>query len=79
MLELIQLACIYNKEIFVIVTVRYVIMSLSQCDMAVGSRVFFDMMHNPPAKAVVLGDACSHVTLPVAESAVSWNIFQVGT
>jgi hypothetical protein len=45
--------------------------------MAVGSRVFFDMMHNPPAKAIILGDSCSHVTVPVAESAIGWNIFQV--
>jgi len=48
-----------------------------QCDMAVGSRVFFDMMYHPPFKVVVLGALCSHVTVPVAESAVWWNITQV--
>ena len=51
--------------------------SVIQCDMAVGSQVFFDMMHSPPAKAIILGDACSHVTVPVAESAIGWNVFQV--
>jgi len=45
--------------------------------MAVGSRVFFDMMYYPPFKVLVLGDLCSRVTVPVAESAVWWNIVQV--
>ena len=45
--------------------------------MAVGSQVFFDMMYHPPFKVLVLGDLCSRVTVPVAESAVWWNIVQV--
>ena len=45
--------------------------------MATGSRVFFDMMYHRPFKVVVLGDLCSRVTVPVAESAVWWNITQV--
>ena len=45
--------------------------------MAIGSRVFFDMMHQPPFKVIVLGDLCSRVTVPVAESAVWWSITQV--
>ena len=47
--------------------------------MAVGSKVFFDMMHYEPFKVVVLGDLCSRVTVPVAESAVFWDIVQVRT
>ena len=50
-----------------------------QCDMAVGSRVFFDMMYYPPFKVLVLGDLCSRVTVPVAESAFWWDILQVRT
>jgi len=45
--------------------------------MAVGSRVFFDMMYDLPFKVLVLGDLCSRVTVPVAESVVWWNILQV--
>jgi len=45
--------------------------------MATGSRVFFDMMYQPPFKVLVLGDLCSRVTVPVAESAAWWNITQV--
>ena len=45
--------------------------------MAVGTRVFFDMMYRRPDIALVLGDLCSRVTVPVAESARWWNIVQV--
>ncbi|KAI0215382.1 Gamma-aminobutyric acid type B receptor subunit 2 [Lamellibrachia satsuma] len=47
------------------------------CDMAVGTKLFFDMMHDPPTKIMLFGDACSHVTAPIAESSVWWNIWQL--
>ncbi|ELT87875.1 hypothetical protein CAPTEDRAFT_222380 [Capitella teleta] len=45
--------------------------------MAVGTKLFFDMMHEPPAKVMLFGDACSEVTTPIAESAKWWNIWQL--
>ena len=46
--------------------------------MAVGTKLFFDMMHLDPPKVMLFGGACSHVTAPIAESAKWWNIGQVG-
>ncbi len=48
-----------------------------QCDMAVGSKLFFDMMHDAPPKLMLFGGACSQVTAPIAESSPYWNITQV--
>ncbi|KAK2193416.1 hypothetical protein NP493_13g08014 [Ridgeia piscesae] len=45
--------------------------------MAVGTKLFFDMMHDLPPKIMLFGDACSHVTAPIAESSVWWNIWQL--
>ena len=61
-----------------IVSITYTVYSVrSQCDMAVGTKLFFDMMHETPPKIMLFGDACSHVTAPIAESSVWWNIWQV--
>ena len=46
--------------------------------MAVGTKLFFDMMHRPPEKVLLFGDACSEVTTALAESSPYWNITQVG-
>ena len=45
--------------------------------MAVGTKLFFDMMHEHPPKVMLFGGSCSHVTAPIAESAVWWNMWQV--
>ena len=45
--------------------------------MAVGSKLFFDMMHSQPPKVMLFGGACSQVTAPLAESSIWWNIWQV--
>ena len=45
--------------------------------MAVGSKLFFDMMHDEPPKVMLFGGACSQVTAPLAESSIWWNIWQV--
>ena len=61
-----------------ILSIAYTVCSVrSQCDMAVGTKLFFDMMHDAPPKIMLFGDACSHVTAPIAESSVWWNIWQV--
>ena len=46
--------------------------------MAVGTKLFFDMMHEQPSKVMLFGDACTQVTAPIAESAIWWKIAQVG-
>ncbi len=46
--------------------------------MAVGTKLFFDMMHSQPPKAMLFGGACSQVTAPLAESSMWWDIWQVG-
>ncbi len=45
--------------------------------MAVGTKLFFDMMHEPPDKILLFGDACTQVTAPIAESTKFWDIWQV--
>ncbi|CAD5114117.1 DgyrCDS3264 [Dimorphilus gyrociliatus] len=49
----------------------------SMCDMAVGTKLFFDMMNQPPEKLILFGAACSHVTGPIAETAYYWRIPQL--
>ena len=48
-----------------------------QCDMAVGTKLFFDMMHSQPPKVMLFGGTCSQVTAPLAESSIWWDIWQV--
>ena len=63
---------------YLIISITYTVCPVrSQCDMAVGTKLFFDMMHDTPPKIMLFGDACSHVTAPIAESSVWWNIWQV--
>ena len=50
---------------------------LFQCDMAVGTKLFFDMMHKDPPKVMLFGGACTQVTAPLAESSRWWDIWQV--
>ena len=45
--------------------------------MAIGTKLFFDMMHLDPPKVMLFGGSCSHVTAPIAESAKWWDISQV--
>ena len=64
--------------VLLIASITYTVCPVrSQCDMAVGTKLFFDMMHDKPPKIMLFGDACSHVTAPIAESSVWWNIWQV--
>ena len=37
--------------------------------MAVGTKIFFDMMNKQPSKVLVFGDACSDVTAAIADHA----------
>jgi len=40
-------------------------------------KVFFDMMHEPPSKVMLFGDACSKVTDPIAKASKYWKIVQL--
>ena len=48
-----------------------------QCDMAVGTRLFFDMMNDDIPKVLLFGHAWPEVTSAIAESSPQWNISQV--
>ena len=45
--------------------------------MAIATRILFEMMHFKPSTAILFGDSCSRVTVPIAETAVWWNLAQV--
>ncbi|XP_063854225.1 gamma-aminobutyric acid type B receptor subunit 2-like isoform X1 [Scylla paramamosain] len=55
----------------------HVIWNDTQCDTAVGTKLFFDMMYNKPAKLMLFGAACTHVTNPIAKAAKHWHIVQL--
>ncbi|XP_067655790.1 gamma-aminobutyric acid type B receptor subunit 2-like [Haliotis asinina] len=50
----------------------------TKCDMAMATRVFFDMMddHNS-TKVILFGDACFQVTGPISQISKYWNMFQL--
>ncbi|KAK0040196.1 gamma-aminobutyric acid type B receptor subunit 2, partial [Biomphalaria pfeifferi] len=48
-----------------------------QCDMAVATKAFFDMMaDNGTTTAMLFGDACYNVTGPMVQIAHQWGMFQ---
>ncbi|XP_064634333.1 gamma-aminobutyric acid type B receptor subunit 2-like [Lineus longissimus] len=49
----------------------------TKCDMAYGTKQFFNLMHNIPPKVMLFGPACSGVTGPIAEMSRWWNIRQL--
>ncbi|XP_070566216.1 gamma-aminobutyric acid type B receptor subunit 2-like [Ptychodera flava] len=49
----------------------------TKCDMAVGTKAFFDAMATKPKKFVVLGGICSNVTAPIAETVSWWKLTQI--
>ncbi|KAK8747898.1 hypothetical protein OTU49_016218, partial [Cherax quadricarinatus] len=55
----------------------HVIWNDTQCDTAVGTKSFFDMMYKEPRKVMLFGAACTHVTSPIAKAAKHWNIVQL--
>nr|XP_027225527.1 LOW QUALITY PROTEIN: gamma-aminobutyric acid type B receptor subunit 2-like [Penaeus vannamei] len=55
----------------------HVIWNDTQCDTAVGTKSFFDMMFEKPRKVMLFGAACTHVTDPIAKAAKHWHITQL--
>lgn len=45
--------------------------------MAVGTKLFFDMMHDIPKKMLLYGPTCSHITAPLAEATPHFKVIQV--
>ncbi|XP_065314258.1 gamma-aminobutyric acid type B receptor subunit 2-like isoform X2 [Gordionus sp. m RMFG-2023] len=54
-----------------------IVSNISKCKAAEGTKVFFDMMFNPPPKLMLFGGACTSVTAPIAEASPFWNLIQV--
>jgi len=52
---------------------------LLQCDMAVATKFFFDMVDSNHTMVMVFGDACSSVSGPIAEISKEWNVSLVRT
>ena len=50
-----------------------------QCDMAVATKFFFDMVDSNNTMVMVFGDACSSVSGPIAEISKEWNVWLVST
>ncbi|GAB1598328.1 uncharacterized protein LOC115214515 [Argonauta hians] len=49
----------------------------TKCDMAVATRLFFDMMHENTTKIILFGDACFNVTGPMVQISKWWNMTQL--
>ncbi|XP_077978603.1 gamma-aminobutyric acid type B receptor subunit 2-like isoform X2 [Glandiceps talaboti] len=49
----------------------------TKCNMAVGTRAFFDAMATGPLKMMVFGSVCSKVTAPIAEAVLWWKQIQL--
>nr|XP_006813973.1 PREDICTED: gamma-aminobutyric acid type B receptor subunit 2 [Saccoglossus kowalevskii] len=49
----------------------------TKCDMAEGTKAFFDAMARSPPKLMVFGGICSNVTAPLAEAVMWWNLIQL--
>nr|XP_006824736.1 PREDICTED: gamma-aminobutyric acid type B receptor subunit 2-like [Saccoglossus kowalevskii] len=49
----------------------------TKCDMAEGTKAFFEAMATGPPKLMVFGGICSNVTAPIAEAAIWWNLIQL--
>ncbi|KAL4225226.1 Gamma-aminobutyric acid type B receptor subunit 1 [Mactra antiquata] len=46
----------------------------TECDMAVATKFFFDMVDSDNTLVMVFGDACSTVSGPIAEISKEWNV-----
>ncbi|XP_068205829.1 uncharacterized protein GABA-B-R2 isoform X3 [Palaemon carinicauda] len=55
----------------------HVVWNDTQCNTAVGTKSFFDMMDRLPKKVMLFGAACTHVTDPIAKAAKHWHIVQL--
>ncbi|CAH1785979.1 unnamed protein product [Owenia fusiformis] len=53
-----------------------VIVEDTQCDMAVGTKLLFDMFHKSPP-VMLFGGACPQVTGPLAQTTVPWEMAQL--
>ncbi len=81
-----QITCFFNVT-YISLKITNVFIQLTdkeyslyfQCDMAVGTKLFFDMMHKDPPKVMLFGGACTQVTAPLAESTTWWDIWQVSS
>ncbi|XP_006813975.1 gamma-aminobutyric acid type B receptor subunit 2-like [Saccoglossus kowalevskii] len=48
-----------------------------QCEMAEGTKAFFEAMAEGPPKLMVFGGVCSNVTAPIAEAVIWWKLVQL--
>ncbi|WAR01608.1 GABR2-like protein [Mya arenaria] len=52
-----------------------IVQSDTQCDMAVATKFFFDLVASNSIVVMVFGDACSAVSGPIAEISKEWNVW----
>ncbi|XP_052799052.1 gamma-aminobutyric acid type B receptor subunit 2-like [Mya arenaria] len=52
-----------------------IVQSDTQCDMAVATKFFFDLVASNNTVVMVFGDACSAVSGPIAEISKEWNVW----
>ncbi|XP_052799054.1 gamma-aminobutyric acid type B receptor subunit 2-like [Mya arenaria] len=52
-----------------------IVQSDTQCDMAVATKFFFDLVASNSTVVMVFGDACSAVSGPIAEISKEWNVW----
>ncbi|XP_077978832.1 gamma-aminobutyric acid type B receptor subunit 2-like [Glandiceps talaboti] len=49
----------------------------TKCEMADGTKAFFEAMAEGPIKMMVFGGVCSNVTAPIAEAVIWWKLVQL--
>ncbi|XP_070573335.1 gamma-aminobutyric acid type B receptor subunit 2-like isoform X2 [Ptychodera flava] len=49
----------------------------TKCEMAEGTKAFFEAMAEGPPKLMILGGVCSNVTAPIAEAVIWWKLIQL--
>ncbi|XP_070566247.1 gamma-aminobutyric acid type B receptor subunit 2-like isoform X2 [Ptychodera flava] len=49
----------------------------TKCEMAEGTKAFFEAIDQGPPKLMLFGGICSNVTAPLAEAVMSWKLIQM--
>ncbi|XP_006811791.1 gamma-aminobutyric acid type B receptor subunit 2-like [Saccoglossus kowalevskii] len=49
----------------------------TKCDMAEGTKAFFEAVAEGPPKVALFGGICENVTAPIAETVAWWNLIQL--
>ncbi|XP_047740705.1 uncharacterized protein LOC108679805 [Hyalella azteca] len=55
----------------------HVVWNDTECNTAIATKAFFDLMFKEPVKVMLFGAACTHVTDPIAKASKHWRITQL--